>query len=86
MLEYVKGEIAEITPAFVVIDCNGVGYMLNISLNTYASLQNQLSAKVLYMKLSGKMLMCCMGLATRWSGRCSRCSCQCRVSDRIRQE
>ena len=46
MLEYVKGEIAEITPAFVVIDCNGVGYMLNISLNTYASLQNQLSAKV----------------------------------------
>ena len=46
MLEYVKGEIAEITPAFVVIDCNGVGYMLNISLNTYASLQNQRSAKV----------------------------------------
>ena len=46
MLEYVKGEVAEITPAYVVVDCNGVGYMLNISLNTYTSLQNQRNAKV----------------------------------------
>lgn len=46
MLEYVKGEIAEITPAYVVVDCNGVGYLLNISLNTYTSLQNQRIVKV----------------------------------------
>ena len=46
MLEYVKGEIAEITPAYAVVDCNGVGYLLNISLNTYTSLQNQRIAKV----------------------------------------
>ena len=46
MLEYVKGDIDEITPAYVVVDCNGVGYFVNISLNTYTALQNQKSAKV----------------------------------------
>ena len=38
MLEYVKGDIDEITPAYVVVDCNGVGYFVNISLNTYTAL------------------------------------------------
>ena len=46
MLEYVKGDIDEIPPAYVVVDCNGVGYFVNISLNTYTALQNQKSAKV----------------------------------------
>ncbi len=31
MIEYVKGQIAELTPAIAVIDCHGVGYGLNIS-------------------------------------------------------
>lgn len=46
MLDYVKGEIAEIAPAYVVIDCGGVGYFANISLNTYTRLQNSREAKV----------------------------------------
>ena len=46
MLEYVRGEVAEITPTYIVIDCNGVGYLANISLNTYTELQNQKSAKI----------------------------------------
>ncbi len=46
MIEYVKGEIAEITPAYTVVECSGMGYMLNISLNTYTQLQNQKQAKV----------------------------------------
>ena len=41
MIEYIKGDIAEITPAMAVIDCNGVGYGINISLNTYSAIQNQ---------------------------------------------
>lgn len=45
MIEYVKGDIAEITPAYAVVECCGVGYMLNISLNTYTQLQNQKQAK-----------------------------------------
>lgn len=36
MIEYIKGEIAELSPASATIDCNGLGYAVNISLNTYA--------------------------------------------------
>ena len=41
MIEYVRGEIVELTPASVVIDCNGVGYIASISLNTYAAIQGR---------------------------------------------
>jgi Holliday junction DNA helicase RuvA len=39
MIEYIKGEVAELTPAIAVIDAHGVGYGLNISLTTYSALQ-----------------------------------------------
>ncbi len=35
MLDYISGKIAELNPAFAVIDNNGIGYMINISLTTY---------------------------------------------------
>lgn len=46
MIEYIKGDIAEITPAMVVLDCNGMGYGINISLNTYSAIQNQHNTKL----------------------------------------
>lgn len=46
MFEYISGEIAEITPTYAVLDCQGVGYYLNISLNTYTELQKQKRAKL----------------------------------------
>ncbi|NLI35866.1 MAG: Holliday junction branch migration protein RuvA [Bacteroidales bacterium] len=46
MLEYIKGEIADLTPATVVIDCNGVGYIANISLNTYSAIQGKKEVKL----------------------------------------
>ena len=46
MIEYVKGEIAELGPANAVIDCNGVGYILNISLNTYSAIQGKKECKL----------------------------------------
>ena len=46
MIEYIKGEIAEITPTYTVIDNNGIGYFVNISLNTYTSLQNSKNATI----------------------------------------
>lgn len=46
MIEYIRGDIAEITPALAVIDCNGMGYAVNISLNTYSAIQNQKSTKL----------------------------------------
>ncbi len=38
MIEYVRGEVTELTPAFAVVECGGVGYGLNISLTTYGAL------------------------------------------------
>ena len=35
MIEYIKGVIAELNPAYAVIDNHGIGYMLNISLSTF---------------------------------------------------
>lgn len=35
MIDYIKGSIAELNPAYAVIDNHGVGYMMNISLSTY---------------------------------------------------
>ncbi len=46
MIEYVRGEVAELTPAAAVIDCNGVGYAVNISLNTYSAIQGKSNCKL----------------------------------------
>ena len=39
MFEYIKGVIVETNPAYAVIDAGGIGYVVNISLNTYAKLE-----------------------------------------------
>ena len=41
MIEYIKGELTEITPAMAVIECNGLGYGINVSLNTYSAIQGK---------------------------------------------
>ena len=46
MIEYLRGEIAELSPATAVIDCNGVGYIANISLNTYSAIQGKKNCKL----------------------------------------
>jgi len=46
MLDYIKGEIVELTPASVVIETGGLGYFTNISLNTYSALNGLKSCKL----------------------------------------
>lgn len=46
MIEYIRGELAELTPALAVIEAAGVGYALSISLNTYTALQGKKEAKL----------------------------------------
>ena len=46
MIEYIKGEIAELTPAYAVIETGGVGYGLNITLNTYSAVQGRKEARL----------------------------------------
>lgn len=46
MIEYLRGELAELTPATAVVDCGGVGYAASISLYTYAAIQGKKSCKL----------------------------------------
>lgn len=46
MIEYIKGELTEVTPAYAVVEAHGVGYGLNISLNTYSGIQNKKEVKL----------------------------------------
>lgn len=46
MFEYLKGKVAEKTPANVVLDVNGVGYNLNISLYSYARIEPSAETKI----------------------------------------
>ncbi len=41
MITHIQGKLTEKNPTNVVIDCNGVGYYLNISLHTFSQLTNQ---------------------------------------------
>ncbi len=46
MLDYIKGEIVELNPASVVLETGGLGYFVNISLNTYSALTSSKSVKL----------------------------------------
>lgn len=46
MIEYIKGELTELTPAMAVIEAAGVGYGLNISLQTYTAIQGKSEVKL----------------------------------------
>ena len=46
MIEYVKGELTELTPALATVEAAGVGYGLNISLNTFTALQGKKDVKL----------------------------------------
>ena len=46
MIEYIKGEIVELTPAGMIIECAGIGYELSISLNTYSFFNGKQNGKV----------------------------------------
>ena len=43
MITFLKGNIVEISPTHVVLDCNGIGYFLHISLNTYSQFEKKQS-------------------------------------------
>ncbi|MCB2220029.1 MAG: Holliday junction branch migration protein RuvA [Bacteroidetes bacterium] len=53
MYSYIEGAIQELNPAYVVIDCHGIGYDINISLNTFSQIKNQQQCK-LFMHLAIK--------------------------------
>ena len=46
MIDYIKGELTELTPALATIEAAGVGYGLNISLNTFSAIQGKKEVKL----------------------------------------
>ena len=46
MIDYIKGELAELTPAMAVVEAAGVGYAMNISLNCYSAIQGKKEVKL----------------------------------------
>lgn len=46
MYEYLSGKLDEVTPNYAVVECGSVGYFVNISLQTYAQLENLSEARI----------------------------------------
>ena len=46
MFAYLSGKLTYKTPTMVYVDCNGVGYQVHITLNTFSSLENKESVKL----------------------------------------
>jgi Holliday junction DNA helicase RuvA len=47
MYEFITGKITEITPTFVILECNGTGYFIHISVSTYSQIQSFKEIKLL---------------------------------------
>ncbi len=46
MYEYISGTVADLAPAYAVIDAGGVGYYINISLQTFAAIEHERTARL----------------------------------------
>jgi holliday junction DNA helicase RuvA len=46
MIEYINGQLAELNPAFTVIELNGIGYYVHVSLNTFTALKGNKTVKL----------------------------------------
>jgi Holliday junction DNA helicase RuvA len=47
MIDYIKGDITMITPTFLIMETGGIGYLVNISLTTFSSLETKKEYKIL---------------------------------------
>ncbi|MCQ2973693.1 MAG: Holliday junction branch migration protein RuvA [Bacteroidales bacterium] len=46
MYEYIIGQLIELTPSYIIVENNGIGWYINISLNTYSQLEGQKDCKI----------------------------------------
>ncbi len=65
MYEYIKGELTEIAPTFAVIEAAGVGYHIQISLQTFSQIENQTQAKLFVHFIVREDVQLLYGFATK---------------------
>ena len=65
MIEYIKGEIEELSPAQMIMECNGIGYELNISLTTYSAFNGHKAGKIYVYEVIREDAHLLFGFATR---------------------
>ena len=46
MFDYFEGQITELTPTYLVLELNGIGYLLHISINTYSALKAESKERI----------------------------------------
>ncbi len=46
MITHIEGNVCELTPTYVVLDSNGIGYFINISLTTFSKLESSINKKI----------------------------------------
>ncbi len=46
MITHIQGKLVEKNPSYAIIDCHGVGYFINITINTYEKIPNQENIKL----------------------------------------
>ena len=73
MIEYIKGEIVELTPTRMILECGGIGYELNISLNTYSAFGNKTTGKIYIYEVIREDAHLLFGFAEKSKGSCSFC-------------
>lgn len=65
MIEYIRGVVDEVTPTMAIIEANGVGYGLSISLNTYTAIQNKKETRLYVYEVIREDAYLLFGFATR---------------------
>lgn len=65
MIEYIKGEITEHSPTRMIMECNGIGYEIHISLTTYSAFQHQPNGKIYIYEVIREDAHLLFGFATK---------------------
>lgn len=73
MIEYIKGEIVELTPTRMILECGGIGYELNISLNTYSAFGSKTTGKIYIYEVIREDAHYYLALPRKSKGSCSFC-------------
>jgi Holliday junction DNA helicase RuvA len=65
MIEYIKGEIAALSPTQMIMECNGIGYEIHISLTTYAAYRDRGEGKIYIFEVIREDAHLLFGFATK---------------------